>query len=54
MLKRIKQRKILKKKYQREHSWDEKVIYFAAKIVGPIVFLFVMAAGRDIYYLFHH
>lgn len=39
-----------KKKYQKEKSWDEKLIRFAFKTVGSVVLIFFIAIGVDIYH----
>ncbi len=42
-----------KEKYKKERSWDEELIYFAFKVVGSTVLMFVVSAGLDVYHLMH-
>lgn len=42
-----------KEKYKKKRGWDEELIFFAFKIVGSTVLIFVVAAGLDVYHLMH-
>lgn len=43
----------MKKKYKRQLSWDEEIVFFVMKVIGSTALLFIVAAGVDVYHLMH-
>ena len=51
MLRRLPKR--YREKYKKARGWDEEILFFVVKAIGPTALVFFVAAGDDVYHLMH-